>query len=231
MERAGVADRFELANRNAVKAARAAALAAERPIVIAGSVCVTELGAPEIASAHHEGAGADEQRRLREGYARQIEVLAQEGVDLLALEMVDHPRYAEPAVEAALDCGLPLWLGVCVHDDAHDRDEAGPPTIAAEHREVARLAQGDAFDAVCVMHTDVYDVEAVLDFVGETWDGPVGVYPHRGVWRQPSWQFGDMPAERFAQLARGWRAAGVSMIGGCCGIGPSQIAALQDLQA
>jgi S-methylmethionine-dependent homocysteine/selenocysteine methylase len=225
MERAGEGERFALANRNAVRAAREAIDASDRPIVIAGSVSVTELGAPETAPAP----GGDEHRQLRDGYARQIELLALEGVDLIALEMVDHPRYAEPAVEAALSCGLPLWLGLCVHADERDRaaGAGAVPTITAEHRQAARLAQGDAFDAVCVMHTDIYDVDAVLGLVGESWDGPVGAYPHHGVWTRPSWQFLDLPAERLVELARGWRASGVSMIGGCCGIGPSQIAALK----
>src|ERR1700729_2381600 len=40
MQRAGAPERFELANRNAVRAAREASLAAERPIVIAGSVAL-----------------------------------------------------------------------------------------------------------------------------------------------------------------------------------------------
>lgn len=226
MARAGAEERFELANRNAVKAAREASVAAaDRPIVIAGSVSVTEMGAPEIAR------GADQQRSLRDGYARQIELLADEGVDLLALEMVEHPHYAEPAVEAALESGLPIWLGVCVQADHHEHDAQSLPAITAEHRQVAALAAGDAFDAVCVMHTDVEDVAAVLELVAGTWRGPVGAYPHHGVWQRPSWQFLDLPPERFIELARGWHESGVSMIGGCCGLGPSHIAALGGLRA
>jgi len=226
MARAGAEERFELANRSAVKAAREASLAAtDRPIVIAGSVAVTEMSAPEVAR------GAGEQRALRDGYARQIELLVDEGVDLLALEMVEHPRYAEPAVEAALQSGLPIWLGVCVQADDHEHDDHNPPVITSEHRQVAALATGDAFDAVCVMHTDVEDVAAVLDLIAGTWDGPVGAYPHHGVWKRPSWQFLHLPPERFVELARPWRESGVSMIGGCCGIGPSQIAALERLRA
>jgi S-methylmethionine-dependent homocysteine/selenocysteine methylase len=228
MQRAGAGERFELANRSAVGAAREAALAAERLIVIAGSVAVDGLGAPETGSAG-EGANGDEHRQLRDGYARQIEVLVAEGVDLIALEMVDHPRRAEPAVEAALDSGLPLWLGLCVHADERDRGESSAATITPEHRQVLTLAQGDVFDAVCVMHTDVYDVEAILGLVRESWDGPVGAYPHHGVWVQPSWQFRDLPAERLAELAHGWRDGGAGMIGGCCGIGPAHIAALRAL--
>jgi S-methylmethionine-dependent homocysteine/selenocysteine methylase len=220
LERAGEGGRFAQANRNAVRAARDAAAVAERPIVIAGSVSVTQLGAPAT------GPGDDEHRALRDGYARQVELLAQEGVDLIALEMVDHPRYAEPAVEAALSCALPVWLGLCVHADEHDRDERPAVGITAEHRRVAGLAQGDAVDAVCVMHTDIHDVDAALGLVGESWDGPVGVYPHHGVWERPSWRFRELAPDHFAGLARGWRASGVSMIGGCCGIGPSQIAAI-----
>lgn len=148
-------------------------------------------------------------------------------MDLIALEMVDHPRYAEPAVEAALQAGLPVWLGVCVHSHDHGRSGETGPIITDEHRCVAALAQGDAFDAVCVMHTDVEDVGPVLVLITDGWDGPLGAYPHHGVWKRPNWQFRDLPAERFVELARGWRAAGVSMIGGCCGIGPSQIQALK----
>jgi S-methylmethionine-dependent homocysteine/selenocysteine methylase len=230
MERAGEGERFASANRNAVTAARAAADGAGRPIVIAGSVSVTQFGAPDTGPAGF-GPSGDEHGRLRDGYARQIELLAQEGVDVIALEMVDHPRYAEPAVEAALGAGLPVWLGLCVHADERDRGEAPTARITSDHRQAARLAQGDAFDAVCVMHTDIHDVNPVLGLVGESWEGPVGVYPHHGVWVRPSWQFVDLPAEQFAELARGWRAAGASMIGGCCGIGPAQISALAGLQA
>jgi methionine synthase I (cobalamin-dependent) len=229
MQRAGEGERFVQANRAAVQAARDAAVDADRPIVIAGSVSVTRLGAPEAGPGPSPAAGG-EHRRLRDGYARQMELLAGEGVDLIALEMVDHPRYAEPAVEAALAGGLPVWLGLCVHADERDRGDGHAASITLKHRQVVRLAQGDAFDAVCVMHTDIDDVDAVLDLVSESWDGPVGAYPHHGVWERPSWQILDLPTERLVGLARGWRAAGVSMIGGCCGIGPRHIAALRQFE-
>lgn len=222
LERAGRAEAFTEANRNAVRAARAAARAADRPVLVAGSVSVTRMGAPEV----HAG---EERRELREGYLRQIELLAGEGVDLIALEMVDHPRYAEPAVEAALDCGLPLWLGVCVRANHGEGATVPRAVISDDHRQVLSLAGGAPFDAVCVMHTDIRDVDNVLAVVRESWAGPVGVYPHHGVWVRPNWRFAPLPADRFAELARGWRDAGVQMIGGCCGMGPAHIAALTRL--
>jgi homocysteine S-methyltransferase len=222
LQRAGRAEVFTEANRNAVRAAQNAARAADRPILVAGSVSVTALGAPEVS-------GGDEHRGLREGYLRQIELLAGEGVDIIALEMVDHPRYAEPAVEAARSSGLPLWLGLCVHADAGNGATPPPAVISDEHRQVLGLAGGAPFDAVCVMHTDIRDVDDVLPVVRESWAGPVGVYPHHGVWVRPNWHFAPLPTERFAELARGWRDAGVEMIGGCCGMGPAHIAALARL--
>jgi S-methylmethionine-dependent homocysteine/selenocysteine methylase len=224
MERAGFGERFAEANRNAVTAARGAAEQSDRPILIAGSVSVTRLGAPDTGGS----SGAQEHRRLRDGYLRQIELLAAEEVDLIALEMVDHPRYAEPAVEAALSCALPVWLGLCVH--ASGGNGGGRAVITREHREVARLADDpERFDAVCVMHTDTRDVDEVVALVRESWEGPVGAYPHHGVWVRPNWRFASLEPDRFAELARGWRASGVGMIGGCCGIGPEQIAALSEL--
>ncbi|HYZ82700.1 MAG TPA: homocysteine S-methyltransferase family protein [Solirubrobacteraceae bacterium] len=222
LERAGRAEVFAQANRNAVGAAQDAARAADRPIAVAGSVSVTALGAPEVSP-------GDEQRRLREGYLRQIELLAGEGVDLIALEMVDHPRYAEPAVEAARSSGLPLWLGLCVHADTGDGATPPRAVISDEHRHALSLAGGAPFDAVCVMHTELRDVDDALAAVRESWAGPVGVYPHHGVWVRPHWRFAPLPADHFAGLARGWRDAGVEMIGGCCGIGPAHIAALARL--
>ena len=72
MERAGCGERFDEANRNAVIAARDAAAGSDRTILIAGSVSATQLGAPEVGGA----SGAQERRRLRDGYLRQVEVLA-----------------------------------------------------------------------------------------------------------------------------------------------------------
>ena len=223
MQRAGFGERFAEANGNAVVAARDAAERAGRPILVAGSVSVTQLGAPEVGGA----GGAQEHRRLRDGYLRQVELLAGAEVDLIALEMAEHPRYAEPAVEAALECGLPVWLGLCVQRDGPD-DRAG--AITGEHRQVAQLADDpERFDAVCVMHTEMEDVDEVVALVRESWEGPVGAYPHHGVWVRPNWRFAPLAPERFVELARGWRDSGVGMIGGCCGIGPAHIAALSTL--
>jgi S-methylmethionine-dependent homocysteine/selenocysteine methylase len=221
LTRAGEGERFEEANRAAVAAARGAtAIAGGRRVVVAGSVSVTQLGAPETGDA----TGEARHRRLRDGYLRQIEVLIDEGVDLIALEMVDHPLYAEPAVEAAGSVNFPLWFGFCVSGDQSTETSGA---ITDEHRAVMRLVGEASFDAVCVMHTDIHDVDDALALVNQNWAGPVGVYPHHGVWVRPHWQFADLPPRTFVGFARDWQANGVAMIGGCCGIRPDHIAALR----
>ena len=57
---------------------------------------------------------------------------------------------------------------------------------------------------------------------------PVVVYPNSGErWNagDESWQ-GARGKEGLATLAAGWVAAGAGLVGGCCRVGPGEIAAL-----
>ena len=46
----------------------------------------------------------------------------------------------------------------------------------------------------------------------------------------PHWQFHELSGELLVENAREWvETAGVSMLGGCCGIGPDHIEALRGL--
>jgi homocysteine S-methyltransferase len=82
-----------------------------------------------------------------------------------------------------------------------------------------------ALSAVTVMHSSPEQVDLAIDIVRAHWRGPVGVYPHVGTFNPPTWEFGDITPDEFAQLARGWAEQGIQIIGGCCGIRPAHIAA------
>jgi hypothetical protein len=115
MQRAGASESFTEGIDNAVRAARQAVQAvAERPVAIAGSIGTTPWGAPQAGSA----AG------LRDGYARQVALLTEGGVDVIALEMVTDVRLAVPALEAALASGLPVWLGMSMQVAGRERGES-----------------------------------------------------------------------------------------------------------
>lgn len=225
MQRAGLEDRFEEGNRSAVHAARAAVQRTSgKPVAIAGSVAATPWGAPET------GQGSGEEKRIRDGYARQVDVLADAGVDLIALEMVVDTRLGEPAVEAALASGLPVWLGLSMQVGGRDPEASDSlPPIESAAREVAEACLRSDLEAVNVMHTDIHDVADGIGMVRDLWTGTLGVYPHHGVWRQPNWTFQDVPLEQLVELARSWLELGATMLGGCCGLSTHHVAALREL--
>jgi homocysteine S-methyltransferase len=217
---AGYADRVDEANRNAVSAANAARARAGRDdVVIAGSM--SRMVANGLSRS--EPSGPPTQDRLLDAYRRQAGILADAGVDVIALEMMGATAHAVPAVAAAAETGLPVWLGISIGEAT-----AGQATTI-DGEDVADLIESvrtGAIDAVLVMHTDVRLVSDSLSVIGAVWTGMVGAYPHVGEWTPPNWVFSDVPPSTFAGYARDWVVNGASVVGGCCGIGPEHIAEL-----
>src|SRR6202008_3003873 len=58
------------------------------------------------------GGGEDPRFPRLADFREQATLLADEGVDLIALELMDAPGYGRAAIQAAADTGLPVWLGV-----------------------------------------------------------------------------------------------------------------------
>ena len=57
--------------------------------------------------------------------------------------------------------------------------------------------------------------------------GPVGAYPESGYFRMPEWTFVDIiPPQELVEKSRTRHKQGVTIFGGCCGLGPEHIAAL-----
>lgn len=212
MDRAGVGDRFAEGIRNAARVAIEAVQGADRPVAIAGSVSCETWAEPRAG------------KRLRDEYARQIDLLAESGVDLIALEMVTDEVHGAPALEAALASGMPVWVGFSMRRSANTSETL--PTVD-EARTIADRLIVSEIDAVTVMHTDVVDASEGLSMVRSLWDGPLGVYPHHGVWSEPNWTYLDMEPDELVRHARGWLNQGVGILGACCGLTARHIAALR----
>ena len=212
MDRAGASDRFAEGIRNAARVATEAVRSADRAVAIAGSVSCGTWAEPRAG------------RRLRDDYALQIDLLAESGVDLIALEMVTDERHGSPALEAALASGLPAWVGFSMRRAANTYETL--PTVDEVHTIAERLIVPE-IDAVTVMHTDVLDASQGLSMVRTLWDGPLGVYPHHGVWSEPNWTYLDIEPDELVGHARGWLDQGVSILGGCCGLTARHVAALR----
>jgi len=221
LEPAGLGDRVRALNQRAVTLALAARenAASGRPVAIAGSLSSFRAAGTPV-------------EQLEASYREQAELLAEAGVNLIALEMIYNVELAAPAIRAALTTGLPIWVGFSCRKAADGTLQLldGSPFAAGLSQSLALLARlplGSA--AVTVMHTQTEDIVRALEIVRQHWSGPTGVYAHSGQWIDPNWQFVDMISpEDYLSLAQQWVVLGAQMIGGCCGIGPEYIRLLKE---
>lgn len=231
LEPMGYGARVVEANRKAVELARQARdHAADRPVAIAGSISNMIADAEDhdfVGKVKHDPKWRKPET-LEATYREMAETLAEAGVDLIALEMMQRIELVRPAVAAALSSGLPVWIGLSVKRRKSDRKwsafeydavDAGPL-----FDETAKMGAG----AIMVMHSFVNDTGPALAEVQKRWQGPIGAYPESGDFKMPNWRFVDViaPAD-LARQAQGWVAQGCQIVGGCCGTGVEHVRALK----
>jgi homocysteine S-methyltransferase len=162
--------------------------------------------------------------RLVEFHARRFGVLAGSGADFLACETI--PVLDEARALAILfghHPGSRGWLSFTSPDGV--RTSHGEPLA-----ECARLA--DRTPGVIAVGVNCVTPAVVNAAIRSLKDGtgkPVVVYPNSGErWeaRDGTWH-GVPAAQSLASLAPRWVAAGARLVGGCCRVGPDQIAALK----
>ncbi len=160
---------------------------------------------------------------LIEFHARRFEVLAASGADLLACETI--PVLAEARAYAALlarSPGTHAWLSFTSPDGEHTSH--GEPLA-----ECARLADG--MGNVVAVGVNCVSPAVVTRAIGALRAGtgkPIVVYPNSGerwVAGDEAWH-GAAGREGLASLAPEWLRAGAGIVGGCCRVGPAQIADL-----
>jgi S-methylmethionine-dependent homocysteine/selenocysteine methylase len=218
---AGLDDHVRALNQRAVSLAREARenAAACRPVVIAGSMSSFRA---DVTSAE----------QLEASYREQAELLAEAGVDLIALEMMYSVEHVAPAIRAALTTGLPVWVGFSCQITGGGAVQLldGSAFAAGLRQSLALLAPlSPGRTAITVMHTLTEDIVSALEIVRQHWSGPTGVYAHSGQWIDPNWQFIDMISpEEYLSAAQRWLELGTQIIGGCCGIGPEHIRLLRE---
>ena len=218
---AGLTGQFEQLNRAAVQLAlRARENAATTPVAIAGSIAPTTFCSdatkcyPPLSEA-------------LSWYVEQAELMAECGVDVLLIEMIEDIEQGSLAVQAACRTGLPVWLGFSCR-----RNEAGKimlwergHSLLEGVQAISRIGGSAAF----IMHTEVTDTPEALALLKTRWQGTLGAYAHSGRFIMPSWQFNNiMPPADYATAAEQWIKMGTTIIGGCCGIGPAHIRELKN---
>ena len=213
----------------AMREARAAADAADRPVAVAGSISVMR---PHVAGTDRfdDAIGFDE-TQMRAFYRQKAENLKACGADLIILEMMRDSKFSLWATDAAMDTGLPVWVGIAVERNASG-GLSGVNHPEEELDVLVRALTARKPDACLVMHSPIDTVAEAIEIIKANWSSTVGTYPEAGEFRMPDWEFVDVDPAEFAATAKDWRAAGAQIIGGCCGIKPDHIAALaQNLAA
>lgn len=226
IEEMGYGDRIDELIRSAGELAQRARDNTGVDVAIAGSIASPGIRNQDWV----RGAPQPDEDAMMESAYRMASQLAAGGCDLIALEMMMDTVAAPIGVKASQAVGLPVWLGLSVKwNDARDTlvSHSSKTQVPLARMLDALLPLGP--DAVNIMHTGIDATPAALDQVRARYDGPLGAYPESGYFTMPNWQFVDIIApEDLVKEARGWVDQGVSILGGCCGLGPEHIAALRD---
>lgn len=233
LEPAGLGSRVADANRSAVGAAlRARDAAATRPVAVAGSMssfCPAAMDGSDESAPLGRPASKDPRFPDLADFREQAQLLAEAGVDLIVLEMIEAQGYGRAAVRAAAETGLPVWLGI----SATRRQDGTLGTFAElgdgdSVEDLLSALAGPSLAAVTVMHTDPEVVPDAIEIIGSHFAGPIGAYAENGYWVPPNWVFGDLTPGEYLQQAIAWADRGAQLIGGCCGTGPEHIQVLAD---
>ncbi len=157
-------------------------------------------------------------KALTRWHRPRLEVLAAAGADVLALETIPDVDEAEALVNLVRQVGVPAWLSYTIEGT---RTRAGQP-LADAFAVAAGVPEIVAVGVNCCAPDDVLAAIACAD-VGK----PVIVYPNSGEhWDSPrrAW----VGPRRFSgELATQWVAAGARIVGGCCRVGPADIAEIR----
>ena len=186
-------------------------------LLVAASV--GPYGAYLADGSEYRGRYAVPSARLRDFHGPRLELLVEAGPDLLAVETI--PDADEAAVLADLldDLAVPAWFSYSVRGDTTN---AGQPLTEA-YAVLAGRAWLRAAGVNCSDQGDVLgDVRTAVALTG----APAVAYPNRGgSWdaAAKTWAYGP-PVD--LDLVDAWVAAGAELVGGCCGTGPADIAAL-----
>jgi homocysteine S-methyltransferase len=217
VDRAGAARLLRRSVELARNAAAAEPLPESRVRWVAASV--GPYGAALADGSEYRGRYGLSAAELRAWHRPRMEVLAEAEPDLLALETVPDVDEAEALVDAAAGLGVPAWLSYSIDGD---RTRAGQPLADA----FAVAAGAPEIVAVGVNCCAPADVPAAVALAREVTGKPVIAYPNSGEGWDAQAQ-GWTGACRFdADDVHRWVAEGARIVGGCCRVGPADIAAL-----
>ena len=210
MARHSLADKVVETNRAGARLARDAAKSFD--VWVAGSV--GPLGT------RIEPLGKTSFQEARAAFREQIEALADGGVDLLILETFGYLEEIHQAILAAKDIHpqLPLIAQVTIDEDGNCLDGSDPETF------VARLEEWGADVIGCNCSVGPVAMLDAMERVRAATSLPLAAQPNAGIPRSVDGRNIYLCSpEYMASYSRKFVAAGVRVVGGCCGTTPEHI--------
>jgi len=206
--------------REAADMARAERRADVRLLVAAS---VGPYGAVRADGSEYSGDYGVRDSVLRDFHAPRLELLADAGADLLAVETI--PSEQEAAVLlgllAELALGQPAWLSLTCATESGTRRGEDVTRVFGLARSV------DAVVAVGVNCTAPEHVEALVTAAMRASGKPAVAYPNSGEsWDAQRRVWAGDGAGVSVEAARRWVGAGARWVGGCCRVGSPDIAIL-----
>jgi homocysteine S-methyltransferase len=160
---------------------------------------------------------------LRNLHAPRMEALLEAGADIIAIETIPTARESAVLIELVAELGAIAWLSYQCRDGASTA--AGEPIADA----VAIANDADGIVAVGINCTAPRHMPELLAAARTVTDKPLVAYPNGGdTWDATlrRWEATDGNGGYDARAVASWTALGASFLGGCCGTGPADIAAL-----
>ncbi|PVW03989.1 homocysteine S-methyltransferase [Microbacterium sp. Gd 4-13] len=211
---AGDTERMLRASVDLAASARSTAVGGDMPRWIAASI--GPYGATLGDGSEYRGASGLTRDELRRWHEPRFAVLADAGADLLAIETIPTLDEAAALVDLARGSGRPAWLSFTVEGG---RLRSGQPM--ADGFALANSADEIVAVGINCSHPD--EVPGAIAAARSVTDRPVVVYPNSG----ERWDAAARVWRGAAGLPEDDRAAGASLVGGCCRVGPADIARMR----
>ena len=171
-----------------------------------------------------EPLGKTSREEAKIAFTAQIAALVEGGVDLLILETMGYLEELHQAILAAreVDASVPLVAQVTIDEEGNCLDGSSPETFAA------RLAEWDADVVGCNCSVGPVAMLDAIEHVRRVTTKPLAAQPNAGMPRAVEGRNIYLCSpEYMASYTRKFLAAGVQLVGGCCGTTPEHIRAMK----
>lgn len=208
-------DQTDQALYQSTKLAKDAVARSGKEVLVAASV--GPYGAALADGSEYRGNYGVGKSALKEFHQRRLSALIESGPDILALETMPDTQEVEVLLDLLSDCPIPYWVSYSCK--VGNQSNAGQSFSSA-----VDLAQSGM--AVGINCTAPELISGLLNSASSSI--PYIVYPNSGrSWDATNKVWVGTNEVGFAnELVQEWIDLGAEFIGGCCGIGPNEIASL-----